>query len=93
MKRSLVLLLAFGVMVYTGVLFANGEHKHGETAGQSAPDETPKAEKYVCPVHSDVRSDKPGECPKCGMTLKKEVTQPEDHEHALDEKSAHEHDK
>lgn len=24
---------------------------------------------YVCPMHPDVRSDKPGECPKCGMTL------------------------
>jgi hypothetical protein len=26
---------------------------------------------YTCPMpeHSDVRSDKPGQCPKCGMTL------------------------
>ena len=26
---------------------------------------------YTCPMpeHSDVRSDKPGNCPKCGMTL------------------------
>jgi hypothetical protein len=26
---------------------------------------------YTCPMpeHSDVRSDKPGKCPKCGMTL------------------------
>ena len=24
---------------------------------------------YVCPMHPDVRSDKPGECPKCGMDL------------------------
>jgi len=26
--------------------------------------------KYVCPMHSDVRMEKPGSCPKCGMTLK-----------------------
>jgi len=26
---------------------------------------------YTCPMHADVTSDKPGECPKCGMDLKK----------------------
>ena len=25
---------------------------------------------YTCPMHPDVRSDKPGKCPKCGMDLK-----------------------
>jgi hypothetical protein len=25
---------------------------------------------YVCPMHPDIRSDKPGVCPRCGMTLK-----------------------
>jgi hypothetical protein len=30
---------------------------------------------YVCPMHKDVRSDKPGKCPKCKMDLvKKEIT-------------------
>lgn len=24
---------------------------------------------YTCPMHSEVTSDKPGKCPKCGMTL------------------------
>ena len=24
---------------------------------------------YVCPMHADVQSDKPGKCPKCGMQL------------------------
>jgi hypothetical protein len=24
---------------------------------------------YTCPVHSEVTSDKPGKCPKCGMEL------------------------
>ena len=30
-----------------------------------------QVEYYTCPMpeHSDVRSDKPGKCPKCGMTL------------------------
>lgn len=29
------------------------------------------AELYVCPMHSDVKSDKPGTCTKCKMDLKK----------------------
>ncbi|HZO91684.1 MAG TPA: heavy metal-binding domain-containing protein [Chthonomonadaceae bacterium] len=24
---------------------------------------------YTCPMHPEVRSDKPGKCPKCGMDL------------------------
>ncbi|CAN5618543.1 hypothetical protein BH11BAC1_BH11BAC1_20140 [soil metagenome] len=26
---------------------------------------------YVCPMHPEVTSDKPGKCPKCGMDLVK----------------------
>jgi hypothetical protein len=26
-------------------------------------------EVYVCPMHPEVKSDKPGKCPKCAMTL------------------------
>lgn len=26
---------------------------------------------YTCPMHSEVTSDKPGKCPKCGMELVK----------------------
>jgi hypothetical protein len=38
-----------------------GEHTgHGDTAAL-----------YVCPMHPDVTSSAPGNCPKCGMTLVK----------------------
>ena len=26
---------------------------------------------YRCPMHADVRSDKPGRCPRCGMQLQR----------------------
>ncbi len=28
-----------------------------------------KKQKYTCPMHPEVKSDKPGQCPKCGMDL------------------------
>jgi len=31
---------------------------------------------YTCPMHPDVRSDRPGACPKCGMALEPVVSRP-----------------
>ena len=46
-----------------------------------APAATQPAEKYVCPMGC-AESDKPGKCPKCGMTLKKEAAKPShSHQH------------
>ena len=28
---------------------------------------------YTCPMHPDVKSDKPGKCPKCGMEMVKKA--------------------
>lgn len=30
-------------------------------------------EVYTCPMHPDVKSDKPGKCPQCGMNLEKKM--------------------
>lgn len=43
----------------------NGDHDH------SNPSATAHGSVYVCPMHPDVTSDKPGMCPKCHMALEK----------------------
>lgn len=36
---------------------------------------------YVCPMHPEVQSNKPGKCPKCGMKLKLREGEVKNHEH------------
>jgi hypothetical protein len=39
------------------------------TTQKKVTTEQPVAKKYTCPMHPEVMMDKPGKCPKCGMTL------------------------
>ena len=34
---------------------------------------------YTCPMHPEVKSDQPGECPNCGMDLVRKKTSHSDH--------------
>jgi hypothetical protein len=40
-----------------------------EGMSENGVDETEALTVYTCPMHTDVRADRPGNCPKCGMTL------------------------
>ena len=44
------------------------QHDHGSVGGDHSGAQE-AAGLYVCPMHPDVTSDKPGTCPKCGMAL------------------------
>jgi P-type Cu+ transporter len=50
-----------------------GHHNHGTTA--KAPPEPLAGESviYTCPMHPQIRQDKPGSCPLCGMALEPET--------------------
>ena len=41
--------------------------------GLKTPGSQPSAGAYVCPMHPEVVSDSPGDCPKCGMALERRV--------------------
>lgn len=42
-------------------------HEHGWAA--TAPAESQAGTVYTCPMHPEIRQDRPGNCPICGMTL------------------------
>jgi len=60
----LVMLLLF--LVFAGSMPPSAVAQEG-TVAQSSAAGRPMV--YSCPMHPDVRSDKPGTCFKCGMTL------------------------
>ena len=73
-RKSKFLLAVLGI----AVLLAGGayaqqnpdqQHEHSKTAGQKPGSDAV----YVCPMHPEVTSDKPGKCPKCEMALEKKA--------------------
>src|SRR5437867_9562715 len=53
-------------------LAAPGSEAHAAPAAPAAP-----GVEYVCPMDPEVRSDRPGPCPKCGMALEPRVATPD----------------
>jgi Cu(I)/Ag(I) efflux system membrane fusion protein len=72
MNRYLKFAILFLVVVLVGIgiyFFAQKSGNHSEKEHQN--------EVYTCSMHPEIIRDKPGNCPICGMTLVKKVT--EDH--------------
>ncbi len=46
----------------------SGHTMHGSSRSHGAASASARAE-YVCPMHPEIRRSRPGQCPKCGMTL------------------------
>ena len=74
--------LLIGMFFFNKPVFAMSCHGGDDMDHQSKGKETKKTDiesvsetVYFCPMHTDVRGDKPGKCPECGMDLEtKQVT-------------------
>jgi hypothetical protein len=73
MKKSILII---SVVLFSAFILSS--------CGNSSTKQKPATEKevanmqYNCPMHPEVVNDKPGNCPKCGMTLvKKEIAIPD----------------
>jgi len=62
------MLMAIAILFSVATVFA----AHTNTAvADTTKKVKPAKVQYTCPMHPEVLSDKPGKCPKCGMTLVK----------------------
>ena len=67
-----VMLMAVAILFSAATVFAaNGTNPVSDTTKTKKV--KPAKVQYTCTMHPEVLSDKPGKCPKCGMTLVKKV--------------------
>lgn len=78
MKKGILLATALASMMVASVaLAAPKAHEHKacttqkvcEKAKHQACSKGIHHAKYTCPMHANVKKDKPGKCPDCGMNL------------------------
>lgn len=75
-RRFLISSLAAAtLLVSTGSLYASPVSGANHKIQDAQPDQ-PARYHYICPMHEDVTSKKPGKCPKCKMKLEKKRIKP-----------------
>ena len=67
---ALVIFCASVLFVGAGETTALAAQRKTTTKTAQQRKTTTKQVSYVCPMHAEVTSDRPGRCPKCGMDLK-----------------------
>ncbi len=67
MKKNIAAsLIAIGLLIALNACHSKPTHENNTTTTSPA-----MSAMYTCPMDTDVHSDKPGKCPKCGMELEK----------------------
>lgn len=57
------------ILFVSGFSLSQAQHQHEGNSDKTNLQQSATVQKYTCPMHSEVVSDKPGKCPKCGMEL------------------------
>jgi len=65
MKKTTKLVLAIAVSLFSFSAIMAQNHDHSKMDKKMKMDK----KEYTCSMHPEVKSDKPGDCPKCGMAL------------------------
>src|SRR5262245_51481675 len=65
MRKHIVAIVA-GAVVLSVSHTVPAQHSHHDHQSEQEQD---KIQKYTCPMHPEVITDRPGNCPKCGMEL------------------------
>ena len=61
--KKIFIISALFLSISAAFTACGNKENNTEQNGQTA--------EYTCPMHPEVKSDKPGKCPKCGMDLEK----------------------
>ena len=65
-------LLTYLLIIIAFLSCKSNENKQ-ETSGKDSINTNTVKTEYTCPMHSEVVSDKPGQCPQCGMDLEAKI--------------------
>lgn len=70
-KKTLILIIAFAIISLTGIFafIPSASTEAFKITNLISLSDSIDTKSYTCPMHPEVISDKPGECPKCGMDL------------------------
>ena len=74
MKQTMIAIAGLLVMNFAAYAREMKSHQHHKDSTKVEQQRVVAADVYVCPMHKDVTSDKPGKCPKCKMNLIKKKT-------------------
>jgi hypothetical protein len=72
--KTKIMTTVLALVISSGVPFSQDKTKSNEKQSSSTKMEMAKdSVYYTCSMHPEVKLDKPGKCPKCGMTLEKKT--------------------